>query len=93
MIRRLQGELADWWNQFQRYISRARMNALARRFGERVTSKVASLEAEFRTTPRTGKSRLDHLNTPARSLLRLRCAFGANARAEVLRAPDSQSST
>ena len=81
---RLQDEVADWWNQYGRYISRPRMNALGKRFGERITAKLIHLENALQTTPRTGKSRLDHLNTPARSLLRLRCAFGASARAEIL---------
>ena len=81
---RLQDEVGDWWGQFARYISRPRMNALAGRFGEKVTGKLAGLEETLRSARPTGKSRLDHLNTPARSLLRLRCAVGANARAEVL---------
>jgi hypothetical protein len=81
---RLRDEVADWWNQYKRYISRPRMNALSKRFGEAITAKLNQLEHGFPTTPRTRKSRLDHLNSPARSLLRLRCAFGANARAEVL---------
>lgn len=81
---RLQDEVSDWWSQYERYISRPRMNALARRFGERITAKLTRLEHALEAAPRTGKSQLDHLNTPARSLLRLRCAFGANARAEVL---------
>jgi len=81
---RLQDEVADWWGQYARYISRPRMNALASRFGEKVTAKLADLEARLRSARSTGKSRLDHLSTPARSLLRLRCAVGANARAEVL---------
>lgn len=81
---RLQDEVGDWWKLFHRYISRPRMNALASRFGEKVTAKLTRLEATFQTATPTGKSRLDHLSTPARSLLRLRCALGANARAEVL---------
>ena len=81
---RLQAEVGDWWNQYERFISRPRMNALGKRFGERITAKLSRLEHALQTAPRTGKSRLDHLDTPARSLLRLRCAFGANARAEVV---------
>lgn len=81
---RLQAEVADWWNQYQHHLSRSRMTALARRYSDGVVAKLVSLEHAFATTPRTGKARLDHLATPARSMLRLRCAFGASARAEVL---------
>ena len=81
---RLQAEVADWCNQFGRYISRPRMNALASRFSENVRAKLATLETAVETEEHKGKSRLDHLDTSARSLLRLRCVFGANARAEVL---------
>lgn len=81
---RLRAEVGDWWKQYRHYVSQPRLNALAKRFGAHATAKLAELQQSFAAAPATGKSRLAHLNTPARSILRLRCIFGANARAEVL---------
>lgn len=81
---RLQAEVADWWHRYRHYLARGREKALAKLFAPSSTSKLLALEAAFTALPPTGKSQLDRLDTPARSLLRLRCAFGVNARAEVL---------
>lgn len=43
-----------------------------------------SFLAALNSGKRSNKSRLDRLDTPARSMLRLRSAFGANARAEII---------
>lgn len=82
---RLREEVADWWSKYESHVSRSRLSALEARFGERAATQLDALMDALRSARRTsGKSRLDHLATPARSLLRMRCAFGANARAEVL---------
>jgi len=82
---RLRDEAADWWIRYEHHISRARLRGLRRRFSEQIASKLDALLELLHTKTRTsGKSRLEHLNTPARSLLRMRCVFGASARAEVL---------
>jgi hypothetical protein len=82
---RLRDEVADWWQKYEQHVSRARLTALAPRFGERIASKFEKFLETLRSPARTsGKSRLEHLNTPACSLLKMRCAFGTNARAEIL---------
>jgi hypothetical protein len=82
---RLRDEVADWLSKYRRHVSRPRLNALAGRFDESVVKKYAALEAELASITKTsGKSSLERLDTPARSLLRLRCVFGANARAEII---------
>jgi len=82
---RLKDEVADWWSRHEPHLSRVRLSGLEERFGELVTRKLDTFLETLRGATRTsGKSRLDHLKTPARSLLRMRCVFGANARAEVL---------
>lgn len=82
---RLLGEVEDWWSRYERYVSRTRLNALANRFGPLAGPNLDAHLLSFKREKRTsGKSRLDHLATPARSLLRLRTAFGVNARAEIL---------
>ena len=58
------------------------MNSLGRQFGSTVLAELQAYEARAKKS--AGKSELAHLATPARSLLRLRCAFGANARAEII---------
>lgn len=82
---RLRDEVADWWRRFQRHVSRPRLTRLGRVFEPEVVARFTALEAHVRGLTRTsGKSRLDRLDHPARTLLRLRCAFGTNARAELL---------
>lgn len=82
---RLRDEVGDWWHRFHGHVSRPRLTALASRFGEPAVSRFKALEKSWTLARHTSaKSRLDHLQTPARSLLRFRCVFGANARAEVL---------
>ncbi|HEX7843108.1 MAG TPA: winged helix-turn-helix domain-containing protein, partial [Kofleriaceae bacterium] len=82
---RLRDEVGDWWKQFHRYISRPRLTALGGKFDESVVLKFRDLETSFDALKITsGKSRLDRLDIPARTLLRFRCAFGASARAEIL---------
>src|SRR5262245_6470277 len=84
---RLRDEAADWWRRFQHHVSRPRLGRLAQQFDPQVVSAFEALEASMATRPTTsGKSRLDRLDHPARALLRLRCVFGANARAEILHA-------
>ncbi len=79
---RLGGEVADWWQRFHHHISEPRLKVMARRFGE---ASWHALRSALTTARRpSGKSRLDRLDTPARSMLRLRSVFGANARAEIL---------
>ena len=82
---RLADEVRDWWRQFNRHVSRPRLTALSNRFDGVVVGKFkAFLEDLERDGKTSGKSVLDRLDQPSRSLLRLRCAFGANARAEIL---------
>jgi len=82
---RLWDEATDWWVRFQRFVSRSRVARLSREFDEGARDKVRELDASVAARPKTsGKSRLERLDTAARTLLRLRCAFGANARAEIL---------
>jgi hypothetical protein len=82
---RLRDEVADWWQRYAQHLSRPRLNALEARFGAQAASKLEEmLETIARTTRTSGKSVLEHLSTPARTLLRMRCVFGANARAELL---------
>ncbi len=79
---RLRDEVADWWHQFEHHVSGPRLNAMAASFDE---VRWAGLRLRFSNEKKfSGKSRLDRLDTPARSLLRMRAVFGANARAEVL---------
>jgi hypothetical protein len=79
---RLAGEVADWWQQFHHHISEPRLKVVARIFGEEHWRALRTVLASSKTP--SGKSRLDRLDTPARSMLRLRSVFGANARAEIL---------
>jgi hypothetical protein len=82
---RLRDEALDWWSRFKHHVSRPRLSRLAARFDPDVVSQFRALEAALATMRTTsGKSRLDHLDLPARSLIRLRCIFGSNARAEIL---------
>lgn len=79
---RLADEVRDWLEQYNHYVSGPRLNALARVFD----TPPGALEA-LRTrslTRKDYKSSLTTLDTPARSLLRLRSIFGGNARADVL---------
>ena len=79
---RLGGEVADWWQQFHHHVSEPRLKAVARRFSEEQWHAARIALASVKSP--SGKSRLDRLDTPARSMLRLRAVFGANARAEIL---------
>jgi len=79
---RLGEEVIDWYRQFGSHLSGPRMNSLGRQFGSTVLAELQAYEARAKKS--AGKSELAHLATPARSLLRLRCAFGANARAEII---------
>jgi hypothetical protein len=82
---RLADEVRDWWRQYNRYVSRPRLTALGKRFDAAVVEKFRAFSQRSEQGGKTsGKSLMDRLNHPARSLLRLRCVFGANARAEVL---------
>ena len=79
---RLRDEVADWWHQFERHVSGPRLNAMAHSFGD---LEWKAMVLSFPSAKKlSGKSRLDRLDTPARTLLRMRAVFGANARAEVL---------
>ena len=78
---RLADEVRDWWRQFNRHVSRPRLTALSNRFDGVVVGKFkAFLEDLERDGKTSGKSVLDRLDQPSRSLLRLLCAFVANAR-------------
>ncbi len=79
---RLRDEVVDWYRQFGHHLSAPRLNSLGRQVG---SLTLAGFEAHVQLAKKsTGKSELTHLATPARALLRLRCAFGANARAEII---------
>ena len=79
---RLRDEVADWWHQFEHHVSGPRFNAIAGSFD---AIRWELMRQTFPSEKKlSGKSRLDRLDTPARSLLRMRAVFGANARAEVL---------
>lgn len=82
---RLRDEATGWWRRFQHHVSRPRLTRLAASFSRGV---VAKFEAMTKPThdrqDRGDKARLEHLDHPARALLRLRCVFGATARAEIL---------
>jgi hypothetical protein len=96
---RLRDEVIDWCRQFRDRLSRPRLTRLRGAFEPSITAKLESFEKLLIEDSRaSGKSRLDHLDLPARALLRLRCAFGASARAELLLAlltqwPDSAGPT
>lgn len=84
---RLWEEATSWWDEFSEHLSPARLSRLAAAFDQATQARVAMHRS--RPTARRGeshpsKSRLDDLEHPARTLLRLRCAFGASARAEIL---------
>jgi hypothetical protein len=79
---RLRDEVADWWHQFEHHVSGPRFNAMARSFD--ALQWMGFLTTFPSAKKLSGKSRLDRLDTPARSLLRMRAVFGANARADVL---------
>ncbi|HEY5946401.1 MAG TPA: hypothetical protein VIV40_12950, partial [Kofleriaceae bacterium] len=97
---RLQGEALDWCSQFaRRFIAAGRLKALAKRLDNESASRVHAFAAvvnemagthwasgamSTRRVKLSGKSRLTSLDTAPRSLLRLRCVFGVNARAEIL---------
>lgn len=84
---RLREEVIDWWSRFEHHVSRPRLARLANQFEPTTVAKFNLLKDELESPSRlSGKSRLDGLDHPARALLRLRCIFGANARAEVLHA-------
>ena len=82
---RLRDEVGDWWKRYERHVSRARLTSLASAFDDSVVAKFDKLERAYATLGETSeKSHLDRLDTPARTLIRLRCVFGSNARAEIL---------
>ncbi|MEQ1736562.1 MAG: hypothetical protein ABL886_09195, partial [Rhodoglobus sp.] len=84
---RLRDEAWGWWSRYSDHVSQARMTQIGSRFDKHVRSNVdgiITLYAAKSTGQPSTKARLDDLEHPARSLLRLRCAFGANARAEIL---------
>ena len=85
---RLWNEAGDWWARFSDHLSGSRMNHLGARFGDRlqreVNTRAAVSMAAGLVAARPSKARLDDLRHPARSLLRLRCAFGTSARAEIM---------
>jgi hypothetical protein len=96
---RLHDEALDWCVQFgARYISTARLRNVLRRFDDDTRRSFAGFaaivnahggarwptDAAARPFRPSGKSRLESLDHPARSLLRLRVAFGTTARAEIL---------
>ncbi|HVV86624.1 MAG TPA: hypothetical protein VHE35_26380 [Kofleriaceae bacterium] len=78
---RLWDEAANWWRRLPQYVSKSRLTQIGARFDEKLRTRVAAT-METRRVPASGK--IDNLRNPARSLLRFRCAFGMNARAEVL---------
>lgn len=82
---RLGLEVADWWSRYHQHVSRPRLKALARRFSDPVVRRFKAFAA-WLEEPRhvSGKSSMTHLETLPRALLRLRSAFGPNARAELL---------
>lgn len=84
---RLWEEASGWWINFSDHVSAARTTQLATRFDRKIKARVDGLSLDTAVSAmlsRSSKARLDDLDHPARSLLRLRCAFGANARAEIL---------
>lgn len=82
---RLLEEISGWWARFQRHISRSRLRNLARAFDSSLVERFHSIESNItKTPPAASKSSLERLDLPAHALLRLRCIFGLNARAEVL---------
>jgi hypothetical protein len=82
---RLADEATDWWCRFQRHVSKPRLTRLADQFTSTCVAKLEAFDAAARGQTKTsGKSRIEDLRHPARALLRLRCAFGTNARAEIL---------
>lgn len=82
---RLLEEISGWWARFQRHISRSRLGSLARVFDSSLVERFRALESRMTgTSAAASKSSLERLDLPAHSLLRLRCIFGLNARAEVL---------
>jgi hypothetical protein len=97
---RLRDEASDWCVQFgSRFVAAGRMRTLAAGLDEEGASRFQTFAATINAVggtrwysgsarPRrlspSGKSRLNNLDTPTRALLRLRCAFGTSARAEIL---------
>jgi hypothetical protein len=96
---RLRDEATDWCVRFaDRFVSVSRLRRLLRafdtttrdRFGEfaATVNRYGATKWPTRSASRTFtpsmKSTLTALDTPATSFLRLRCAFGTNARAEIL---------
>jgi len=83
---RLWDEASGWWRQFSQHVAATRMTRLAVRFDAKTKARFDALSdaAAGAGVPRASKARLDDLEHPARSLLRLRCAFGTNARAEIV---------
>lgn len=79
---RLADEVKDWWSQYGHFISAPRLTALAKVFG--TPSGALDTLKNRRLERKEFKSKLDRLDTSPRSLLRLRSAFGGNARADVL---------
>jgi len=83
--RRLRDEVADWWQKYHGYVSLSRMRGLGPSMGQPIIDKLDHLLETLERTARTsGKARLDHLATPARAWLRMRCVFGVSARVEIL---------
>jgi len=97
---RLRDEASDWCVQFgSRFVAAGRMRTLAAGLDQEGASRFQTFAATIneiggtrwhsgsarprRLSP-SGKSRLHDLDTPQRALLRLRCAFGTSARAEIL---------
>ena len=79
---RLRDEVADWWHQFEQHVSGPRLNAMSNTLDE---VRWHGFRDGFPGVKKlSGKSRLERLDTPARSQLRMRAVFGANARAEIM---------
>jgi hypothetical protein len=97
---RLRDEALDWCVQFgKQFIAAGRMRTLSRSLDAEAAARChvfaatvnaaagthwPSDSAKARALSPSGKSRLSRLDTPQRALLRVRCAFGMTARAEVL---------
>jgi hypothetical protein len=96
---RLRDEATDWCVRYgNRFISLSRLRNLRERVDDATLRSLDELAATTnehggtrwptsaqprRFTP-SGKSKLESLDHPALTLLRLRCAFGISARAEIL---------
>lgn len=97
---RLRDVSTDWCVAYGRYVNGARLKQVAREIGtpaEAIGEYVATVAAAggpkwpMATVPRPdyvgrGKARLETARSPARLVVRLRAAFGVNARADVLAA-------